>query len=96
MKFYEFNKGMPYYALIWAKNQKQAFEKYEEVVCDIHGTGYNKLKEVPTMDVDDVLKLMSKTYEDDAFVKLWGVMGRLIQIISIDKPQLVVIDVNLA
>jgi len=56
VKFYEFTGEMPYWAVVWAKDEKQAFDKYEEEVCDLD-SGERDL-ELPTMDVDAVLEKM--------------------------------------
>jgi len=96
MKFYEFGNDMPYYTLIWAENQKQAFEKYEEEICDTHGTGYNELEEVPTMDIDDVFKAMVNSgFDGDKESMAIGQIGELYKIITSKLPRVVLMDGSL-
>jgi len=94
VKFYEFTGEMPYWAVVWAKDEKQAFDKYEEEVCDLD-SGERDL-ELPTMDVDAVLeKMQIEDYENDKEAKTIGVGGLLINIINSKEPRAIFIDGSL-
>lgn len=84
MKFYKFDGAeFEYMAIVWAQDEEEAEDKYEDDVCSI---GYVD-GEPSVIDVDEVFQLMiDNGFDGDKDRMAIGQIGELYKIITSKEP----------